>query len=124
MTRIYSFEASSRRWPKHECHNMINSALINSHILYKHVCKEDISRRKFIQRVCEELTNIMPCKAPEDKDMLEELPCKVHGIAERSGSTSKRPRLTCCSVKCKNRTTNNCNFCQQQICGTHAKTYG
>ena len=91
MTRMYLVEASRRRWPINEFYNMINLALINTHILYKHVHKEGISRRKFIQRMFEELTDSMSCNAPEDKDMLDEPPCKVHFLTKRSGFTSKPP---------------------------------
>ena len=83
----------------HGFYNMINSALINSYILYKHVCKEDVIQREFIQRLCDELTDSMSCNAPEDKDMLHEPPCKLHCIAEGNGSTSKPPRPSCCFVK-------------------------
>ena len=93
MTKMYSVEDSRRRWPMYRFYNMINSALINGHILYKHVCKEGISRRQFIQRVWKGLTGSMPCNASEDKDMSDKPPCKVHCVAERSKSTSKPPHL-------------------------------
>ena len=123
MTKISSIDASSRRWPMHEVYNMINLALINSLILYKHVCKEDINARKFIQRLFEKLTDKHVLQCSKDKDMLDEPSCKVHCVTERSGSTSKLPRLICYFVKCKNNTTNNCYSCQQHISGTYTKTY-
>ena len=56
MSRCYSAKAGSRRWPIHVFYNVINNTLINSWIIYKHVCNSSISRRMFIQRVSEELT--------------------------------------------------------------------
>ena len=84
------------RRPMHGFYNIINSALINSHILCTHVFKEDTSRKKFIQTVYRELSENMPGNSPEHKDMLEKPPCKVSCVAERSGLTSKLLHLTCC----------------------------
>ena len=60
MTRKYSVKPASRRWPIHVFYNVIDLALINSWILFRDICKSNISRRKFIQRVVEELTGSTP----------------------------------------------------------------
>ena len=49
-------KAGSRRWPIHVVYKVIDMALIHSWIIYKHVCHSIISRRIFIKRVSEELT--------------------------------------------------------------------
>ena len=47
---------ASRRWPVHIFYNVIDMALINSWVIYKAVCKSNISHRVYIQKVCKELT--------------------------------------------------------------------
>ena len=74
---------------------------MNNNILCTHAFKEDISRKKFIQMVCKVLSENMPGNSFEDKDMLDEPPCKVPCVAERSGSTSKLLHLTCCFVSAR-----------------------
>ena len=44
MSRCYSVKAGSRRWPTHVFYYVIDMALINSWIIYKHVCNSSISR--------------------------------------------------------------------------------
>ena len=56
MSRLYLVKAASRRWPVHIFYNVIDMALINSWVIYKAVCKSNISHRVYIQKVCEELT--------------------------------------------------------------------
>ena len=70
MIKMYLVKSSSRRWPMDIFFCKIDSALINSHNLYKHACEEDISRRKFIYSACEELNDSMSCNAPEDEDVV------------------------------------------------------
>ena len=48
MSRCYSVKAGSRRWSIHVFYNVIDMALINSWIIYKHVCNSSICRRMFI----------------------------------------------------------------------------
>ena len=56
MFRLYSVKAASRRWPVQIFYGVIDMALIKSWVIYKAVCKSNISRRVYIQKVCEELT--------------------------------------------------------------------
>jgi len=60
MTRMHSVRVGSRRWPIHVFYNVIDISLINSWIIYKEVYQSSISRHKFIQKVCEELTENTP----------------------------------------------------------------
>ena len=53
-------KAACRRWPIHVFYNVIGLALINSWILFRDICKSGVSRRKFAQRVVEELTGTTP----------------------------------------------------------------
>ena len=69
MSRCYSVKVGSRRWPIHVFYNVIDMALINSWIIYKHVCNSSIRRRIFIQRVSEELTGALQTKGYKLKAM-------------------------------------------------------
>ena len=69
MSRCYSVKAGSRNWPIHMFYNIIDMALINSWIIYNHVCNSSISRRMFIQRVSEELTRALQTKGYKLKAM-------------------------------------------------------
>ena len=62
MSRCYSVKAGRRHWPIHVFYNVIDMALINSWIIYLHVCNSSISRRMLIQRVSEELTGALQTK--------------------------------------------------------------
>lgn len=106
MTRMYSVKAASRRWPMHVFYNIIDMALINGWILYQAVTGSSISRRKYIQKVAEELTgentNQNACKRPR---MSHDKP-------------HPKQRLTCRTGLCnKNRTTDCCFKCQKPLCG-------
>ena len=60
MTSVYSVNSGSRRWHVHVFYNVVDMALINSWIIYKHVCKRNIRRRKYIQIVTKELNGRFP----------------------------------------------------------------
>ena len=57
--------------------------------------------KKVYPTVYKELSENMPGNSLEDKDMLDEPPCKVPCVAKRSGSRSKLLHLTCCFVSAK-----------------------
>jgi len=123
MSRMYSTKARSRRWPMHVFYNVIDMALVNSHIIYKHVCSSNVSRRVFIQKVCEELTKSTPFEVTEE-DLTSIGPAaKVRRTDECRGSaaaTISKERRTCSSKKCRNRTTDVCSSCRTTVCGTCA----
>ncbi len=45
MSRQYSVQAPSRRWPLADLHNLLSLSIINSWIIYKKVNQTRISRR-------------------------------------------------------------------------------
>ena len=47
---VYSVKAATRRWSVHIFYNVIDMALINSWVIYKAVCKSNISRRAYIKK--------------------------------------------------------------------------
>ena len=107
MSRCYSVKAGSRRWPIHVFYNVIDMALINSWIIYKHVCNSSISRRMFIQRVSEELTEGTPNKRLQTEGNA--------AVAECAPTPKKRK--TCCGKGCRNRATDICVICKKTVCG-------
>ena len=56
MTRLYTPKAQTRRWPVHVFFNILNIVIINSWVLFKDVNKSKISRRDFIIKLVEELS--------------------------------------------------------------------
>ena len=110
MARKYSVKAGSRRWPVHVFYNVIDLALINSWILFRDVCKSNVSRRRFIQLVGEELTGTNP-----GVDIAKNV------AAKRSATETDQPltkkQKTCATSKCRNRTTDMYNSCRATVCG-------
>ena len=105
MTRMYSVKAASRRWPNHVFYNVIDLALINSWMLYITVNNSSITRKQYIQKVCEELTgNIQNENVAPDS-------------VEADAPAPKR-RATCSTGRCnKNRTLDRCYCCNKPLCG-------
>ena len=106
MLRLYSTKAASRRWPMHVFYNMIDMALINSHVLYKTITKSKYSRKQFIQKLSEQLTG-------ETKNATKQ------SFSEPSKKDVKKltSRQTCKISKCRNRTLHKCFECQIPVCG-------
>ena len=109
MAKKYSVKTGSRRWPVHVFYNVIDLALINSWILFRDICKSNVSRRRFIQLVGEETTGTNP-----GVDIAKNV------TAQRSATETDQPsknRKTCTTSKCRNRTTDMCNSCRATVCG-------
>ena len=121
MTRSSSVKEASRRWPMHVFYNIIDSSLINAHILYSKVCNLKMSRRSFIEKVSLELTG----NADQDESELENISSKrLRTDNDSSSSTLKTSRKKCTvSTKCKNRTAVTCAICKKNVCGTHSIVY-
>ena len=109
ITRIYSVKAASRRWPIHGFYNIIDLALINSWIVYKHVCERSISSRKYIQKIIEELTGTV-----SNSTQTENREASIQ-------SPLAKCRRTCLTRRCKNRTTDVCDNCVKPVCGKCAE---
>ena len=107
MSRCSSVKAGSRRWPIHVFYNVIDMALINSGIIYKHVCNSSISCRMFIQRISEELTVVTPNKRLQTESNTAVAEC---------APTLKKCK-TCSGKHCRNRTTDICVICKKAVCG-------
>ena len=84
MARKYSVKAASRRWPIYVFYNVINLALINSWILFRDICKSGISRRKFIQRVVEELTGTTPREILEKMQLHKKTSSKLTKLLKKA----------------------------------------
>ena len=59
ISTLYSVKAASKRWIVHVFYNVINMALINSWVIYKALCKSNISRRAYIEKVCKDIIGIL-----------------------------------------------------------------
>ena len=70
MTRSYSVKAARRRWPILVFNNIIDLALTKSWIVYKNVCKSSISRRKYVQKISEELNGNVPNSTQTEKKQI------------------------------------------------------
>jgi hypothetical protein len=55
MTRQYNVKVPQRRWPMQVFFNIINISVINSWILHKKALNSEISRRKFVIKLIEEI---------------------------------------------------------------------
>ena len=93
----------------HVLYNVVDMTLINIWILYKLVCQSSISRREFIQRVAEELTGNPPIVSRKRR---AEKVCSPNNT--NSSSIVKR-RLTCSTLKCRNRTTDMGQKCNKPV---------
>ena len=109
MTRLYTVKAASRRWSVYVFYNVVDMALINSWILYKQVCQSNISRREFMQRVAEELTESAPTVSR--KRRAEEV-CSPN---DTNASSIVKRRVTCSTSMCKNRTTDMYYECNKPV---------
>ena len=56
MSRLHLVKTAYKRCPVNIFYNITNMALIKSCIIYKAVCKSNISHRVYIQKICKELT--------------------------------------------------------------------
>ena len=102
MARLYSVKAASRRWPMHVFYNVVDMALINSWVIYKHVCQSNISRREYIQKIAEELTGSV-------ETITRKRPAEgACGPSTTITNPVVKQRVTCATSKCRNRTTESC----------------
>lgn len=57
MARKYSVKSGSRRWQLQVFFNILDIAVINTWILYKNTTGENVSRKKFLFLLAEELAS-------------------------------------------------------------------
>lgn len=109
MGRKYSVRTGTRRWPVHSFENTLDLAGINAWILYREICQVKISRRRFLEKLAEELAGpyiaSRNLREPSDEcDFVQE------------------PEITrYCQVKVnckKNRTIGFCKLCRKSVCGS------
>ena len=106
MARKYSVKSASRRWPIHTFFNILDFAGINAWIRYRDITKEKISRREFLFKLGEELTQ-------ELLDSRKSAPA-VRMNAPLSGGSRKRCQVR---VACnQSRSTNECTTCGRVVC--------
>lgn len=103
MARNYTTKSSSRRWPLQVFFNILDLAAINSWIIYNLCTNENISRRKYILNLADELRSqyVRTRKSTTYVD----------------GSQSTNKRRQCQSKKCGNKSKDNCKICKKVVCG-------
>ena len=130
MSRQYSVQAPSRRWPVAVFYNILNLSIINSWIIYNQVNQSQISRRNYIIKLIEEINEY----ANKNEQNKVSTPVSQKRFAENSSPTSpsvKRTRLnlilnqspkhriTCQIMMCnKNKSIGECNLCKKLCCGS------
>ena len=113
MAREYSVKASSRRWPVHVFYNILDMAAINDCVLYREITGCEISRRKFLMKLCDELRQAyvekrqIPSPSLQLSDGTPCTPCIVSG-KRKQGQIGK------CK---KNKSSELCAVCKKIVCG-------
>jgi hypothetical protein len=59
MTKQYNVKMPTRRWPVQVFYNILNLAAINAYVLYKRINAVNISRRKFLIKIIEEIQEMV-----------------------------------------------------------------
>ena len=107
MARHSTCKTGTRRWPVACFFNMLDLCAINSWILYKKTTNSNISRRKFMINLINQL-----CKTNKSsgEELKLEKPKNVD-VLEKRGK--------CQTFKCNNKTSNKCHICSLICCGKH-----
>ena len=118
MARKYSTRASSRRWPVHTFYNILDLAGLNAWIIYKSVTGIKISRRKYLQNLCEELSRPYSTERSVSRPpaLFEEGP-------DSNDELNKKRNLCQVKVNCKkNHNIGKCCSCKKLVCGKCVKS--
>ena len=108
MARKYSVKPASRRWPVHVFCNILDLAAINAWILFREATHAKISRREYLQRLVEEMTEPI-----RDRRVLPTFSAKI---------TTANERVACRAGHCNNNKTRNlCSGCSIPLCGSCTK---
>ena len=108
MTRKYTVNAASRRWPVQFFRKILDLAAINAHILYKMVTGSKISRRRYLLRLSEELRS----------KFVEERKANSHQSSQTNSSMQiSQKRSHCQSKSCTNKTRETFSGGSKLVCG-------
>lgn len=133
MSSSMSCSRKTRRWPLCIFYGVINSAIINSYVIYVHNMvsqqKKPLCRREFAKRICEDLTKPhlqtrlrIPQLKRNLKDKIEEIlgtDVPTRDIEpEPQGSVGRRICAFCPSKK-RRMTRFSCFQCKKFYCGEH-----
>ena len=109
MCRKYSTRSATRRWPVHMFFNILDLASVNSWVIFKEVTNSKISRKKFMERLVEEVLGIpMEAESTRSHDTISR--------ALTTGKNLKRKHFQI-SKDCKNKLANVCFECKRSVCG-------
>ena len=112
MIRKYSVKSASRRWPIHVFYNLLDTAILNSWIVYKDVTRLNISRREYMFDLMESML----------------LKQKLKRIAETPSSSGKAgekcQRLTSKGGTCnRSKTLDRCDGYNLALCSRCTKLF-
>ena len=112
MARLYTTKVASRRWPLQVFYNILDFAAINAKIVYNETNGTKFSRRKFILKLIQELTNV---NATMNDGNGEEAANEEDEYEEEEILTKRKA----CQVRqCKNNKSNSkCYKCKRIVCG-------
>ena len=123
----HTCKSSSRRWSVAVVFNILDSACINSYIVYCTTTKVKLSIRQFLLELIKEL-----CK-PKDEigsvthnPVVLKYPANVSAVFSLPANTAEtyqaRKRKKCQFMSCRNKSSSFCQNCKKVYCGkTHTK---
>ena len=112
MTRLYSTKSGSRRWTIQIFFNILDIASVNSWVLFKEVNGSNISRRKYIYKLVQDLCSNLTRQNCSTKR-------NISGYYN-TGTASKVMKRETCEIKLqcnRNRSTDTCAKCNKYVCG-------
>ena len=116
MARYHTCKSSSRQWPVAVFFNILDSACINSFIIYSLVTKTKLTRRQFLLELIKEL-----CKSKDgiDSSALRRVSTETPSTSNPLEVQRSRKRRECQFTPCGNKSVSSCQNCGKVCCGKH-----
>lgn len=115
MTRLYTTKTATRRWPVAVWANIMDMAAINAWIIYKKISGTNISRRKFVFSLVQQLTRVS--QTPDQNDSGQPT---AGQFVQPEPVVVLSKRRHCHKDGCSNVTVNMCGSCNKPVCGSCA----
>lgn len=121
MSRIHSVKYPTRRWPVQVWGNILNLGGINSWIVYKQLNNSKISRRRFIEKLIEEIAEMLQPESSTDEDEVPSTPARqpLRKRPRLDQQTPSTPKTVTCQIRLcsKNKANGVCSICSKSVCG-------
>ena len=108
MATKYSVNAASHRWPAQFFYNILELAAINAHILYKFVTGSNVSCRRFLLLLSEELRS----RFVDERKASSRQSSRTNSCTQKS---NKRKNFQ--SKNCTNKACETCSTSSELVCG-------